>query len=236
MNHLWGAIPRKERASLQQICVEHILTAGDILQEGGGVLRHVYFPFSGYVSMLASVKGTPSLEVGMVGREGMLGAQILLGVTSHASQALVQGGGVAMRARIAPFQRELAAAPGLRRCIGRYLHVRMEQLAGIAPCLRFHVIEARLARWLLMSHDRSPGAVFLVKQEFLSYMLGVRRTGVSAAAMSLERQGLIRYSRGTLEVLDRTGLEVAACACYAADCASYEKQLGVPFTVAAPPG
>lgn len=229
MNHLWKRLPAKERAALCQICRPHELVSGDILHRGATPLPYVYFPVSGYVSMLAQVHGTPALEVGMVGREGMVGAHVALGVATHPGQALVQGDGVAMRARTGAFRKLLASAPGLQDCMGRYLYVRMEQLAGIAPCLRFHVIQARLARWLLMSQDRSQAPVFQVKQEFLSYMLGVRRAGVTTAAKSLQALGLISYSRGTLSVMDRRGLEAQACACYAADMRSYEKQLGAPF-------
>lgn len=205
------------------------MAVGDVLCDAATPFEHVYFPFSGYVSMLAAVDGTPALEVGMVGSEGMVGAHVALGVSAFAGQALVQGDGTAMRATTRDLRRHLAGAPRLRDCLGRYLYVRMEQLAGIAPCLRFHVIEARLARWLLMSHDRAKVPAFKVKQEFLSYMLGVRRAGITAAAMSLQAQGVISYSRGTLTVTDRAGLEARACTCYAADAASYGKQLGTPF-------
>lgn len=229
MNHLWGKLPRKERTALQRICEPHPLVVGEMLHQPGASTQHVYFPVEGYVSMLAAVQGTPALEVGMVGREGMLGAYVALGVSKMGTGALVQGGGLAMRAEAGAFRRLLAGAPGMQRCLGRYIHVRMEQLAGIAPCLRFHVIEARLARWLLMSHDRAQAPDFKVKQEFLSYMLGVRRQGITSAAMSLQGLGVIQYSRGTLTVLDRPGLEAASCACYAADCACYEEQFGPPF-------
>ncbi len=234
MNHLWERLPRKERAALRLICQPHDLVSGEVLHRGATPFLYVYFPVSGYVSMLAEVHGTPALEVGMVGREGMVGAHVALGVTTVSGQALVQGDGVAMRAHTGAFRKLLASAPGLQDCMGRYLYVRMEQLAGIAPCLRFHVIQARLARWLLMSHDRSQSPVFQVKQEFLSYMLGVRRAGVTTAAKSLQALGLIRYSRGTLSVVDRLGLEAQACACYAADMQSYEKQLGAAFAPPAP--
>jgi CRP-like cAMP-binding protein len=235
MNHLWLRLPRKEQAALRLICEPYALVSGAVLHERGTPLQHVYFPVSGYVSMLAAVEGTPALEVGMVGREGMVGAYVALGIATTWGQALVQGDGTAMRARAGAFRKTLAGAPGLRNCLGRYLHVRMEQLAGIAPCLRFHVIEARLARWLLMSHDRSQAPAFKVKQEFLSYMLGVRRAGINKAAMSLQALGVISYSRGILAVLDRPGLEAQACSCYRADRACYEVQLGVPFPLENPP-
>lgn len=229
MNHLWELLPRKERSALRGISEAHTIAAGDVLFAAGAPSQHVYFPFSGFVSMLAAAEGTPALEVGMVGREGMVGAHVALGVATFPGEALVQGDGVAMRVSTGAFRTLLEISPGLQGSLGRYLYVRMEQLAGIAPCLRFHVIEQRLARWLLMSHDRAGAPAFKVKQEFLSYMLGVRRAGITKAAMSLQALGLISYTRGTLTVLDRAGLEAQACACYAADMASYETQLGAPF-------
>jgi CRP-like cAMP-binding protein len=229
VNHLWERLPSGQRAALRRICEPHSMTAGDVMCDARAPFDHVYFPVTGYVSILAAVQGTPALEVGMVGREGMVGAHVALGVSAFTGQALVQGEGTAMRAPVADFRRELADSPRLQDCLGRYLYVRMEQLAGIAPCLRFHVIEARLARWLLMTQDRAGSPSFKVKQEFLSYMLGVRRAGITTAARTLQAQGLISYSRGTLTVLDRAGLEAQACACYAADAASYARQLGAPF-------
>ncbi len=234
MNHLWERLPRKERDALRAICEPQAMAAGEVLHQAGTPFQYVYFPVSGYVSMLAAVEGTPALEVGMVGREGMVGAHVALGVATVSGQALVQGEGMTMRARAVAFRKVLAASPGLQECLGRYLYVRMEQLAGIAPCLRFHVIEARLARWLLMSHDRSQAPAFKVKQEFLSYMLGVRRAGITKAAMSLQAQGVISYTRGILAVLDRPGLEAQACACYRADRTCYGQQLGEPFPSHAP--
>jgi CRP-like cAMP-binding protein len=235
VNHLWERLPARQRAALRRICEPHAMVAGEVMCEAGVPFEHVYFPVTGYVSILAAVQGTPALEVGMVGREGMVGAHVALGVSAFSGQALVQGAGTAMRAQVAAFQRQLAESPRLQDCLGRYLYVRMEQLAGIAPCLRFHVIEARLARWLLMTQDRAQAPSFKVKQEFLSYMLGVRRAGITNAARALQALGLISYSRGTLTVLDRPGLEAQACACYAADAASYAKQLGEPFPLRAAP-
>jgi CRP-like cAMP-binding protein len=162
----------------------------------------------------------------MIGREGMLGAQLALGVAGMPSRALVQGAGAAWRVGAGAFRRELSASAALRRCLHRYLYVLMIQFATSAACLRFHLVGPRLARWLLMSQDRAHGDSFPVTQEFLSYMLGVRRVGVTAAAGALQRTGLIEYRRGAMRVLDRKGLEGAACGCYAADCAAYARSIG----------
>jgi CRP-like cAMP-binding protein len=162
----------------------------------------------------------------MVGCEGMLGAHLALGVSAAPLHALVQGPGAAWRMAAARFRAELAASPALQRTLGRYLYVMMRQLGTASACLRFHQIGPRLARWLLMSQDRANGAHFHMTHEFLSYMLGVRRVGITQAAGDLQRRGLIHYHRGDFEVLDRLGLEAAACSCYAVGADDYAAQLG----------
>jgi CRP-like cAMP-binding protein len=157
----------------------------------------------------------------MVGREGMVGAQVVLGVMTTPLHAVVQGAGKAWSVASPSFRRELARSPALRQCMDRYLCVVMAQLAVSAACLRFHLIGPRLARWLLMTQDRAHASSFQVTHEFLAYMLGVRRVGITAAAGALQRAGVIEYHRGKVVVLNRRGLEAAACACYAADRKSY---------------
>jgi CRP-like cAMP-binding protein len=188
-------------------------------------MRHVYFPTAGFISVVTQLDGKPVLEVGMVGREGMLGAHLALGVASAPLYSIVQGSGNALRVGAIPFRRELARSQSLQACMDRYLYVLMAQLAASAACLRFHRIGPRLARWLLMSQDRAQSDSFRVTHEFLAYMLGVRRVGITAAAGDLQRQGLIRYHRGQLQVLDRPGLEAASCSCYAAECGAYSRLL-----------
>ncbi len=153
----------------------------------------------------------------MIGYEGMLGAHFALGVSLSPLHALVQGPGLAWRLNADAFQRELRSSAALRHELGRYVYVLMRQLAHSAACLRFHLIGPRLARWFLMSQDRSHSDSFRVTHEFLAYMLGVRRVGITTAAGTLRKEGLINYRRGEVTVLDRSGLEAAACGCYAAD-------------------
>ncbi len=221
-NHLIELLPRKDRLSLLAACETVPLVMSEVLSEHGAPTRHVYFPTQGFISLVAPIDGSPGVEVGMIGREGMLGAQMTLGVTIAPLHSLVQGPGEARRIGAAAFKRELAHSAPLRRDLGRYLYVLMAQLATSAACLRFHQIGPRLARWLLMSQDRAHADRFHVTQEFLAYMLGVRRVGITKAAGVLQRDGLIQYHRGDFTVLDRSGLEAASCGCYAADQLAYE--------------
>ena len=220
-NYLVDLLPRKDRQRLTAACEMVDLTLAQVLCEPGKPTKYVYFPTQGFISLIAVVKGSPGVEVGMVGREGMLGVQLALGVTTAPLHALVQGAGQAWRIGTRAFTAGLSASPALQSELNRYLYVLMAQLAESTACARFHQIGPRLARWLLMSQDRSQTDSFEVTQEFLAYMLGVRRVGITVAAGALQREGLISYSRGKLTVLNRKGLESAACGCYAADQKAY---------------
>jgi CRP-like cAMP-binding protein len=224
-NHLIKLLPSKERRRLLAICERIELVRGEVLGEHGSQTRSVYFPTEGFISLVTSLDGQPVLEVGMVGREGMWGAHLALGVVTEPLHALVQGSGAAWRIGARAFRGEFAQSAALQRNINRYIYVLMAQLASSAACLRFHQIGPRLARWLLMSQDRADSDCFYITHQFLSYMLGVRRVGITAAAGELQRGGLIKYSRGDITVLNRAGLEAASCSCYAADCKAYSKLL-----------
>ncbi len=218
-------LPRKDRQRLLAACEAVQLVMGEVLCESGAVVRHAYFPVDGFISLLTRIEEHPSLEVGMVGREGLSGATLALGVGRAQLQSLVQGPGAAWRISAAALQTELALSSTLRRNVQRYLFVLMEQMVTSAACLRFHPIGPRLARWLLMSQDRAHASHFHVTHEFLACMLGVRRVGVTVAAGGLLRQGLIAYHRGEVQVLDRAGLEAAACPCYARQHRAYQAQM-----------
>jgi CRP-like cAMP-binding protein len=183
----------------------------------------VYLPLDCFISLVTGTDGQPGLEVGMVGREGMLGAHLALGVSTAPLHALVQGAGTARRISSARFRRGLASSSVLRTSLHRYVYMLMVQLATSAACTRFHAIGPRLARWLLMSQDRACGDSFHLTQEFLAYMLGVRRVSITLAAGDLQRRGIVRYQRGEITVLDRAGLEAAACSCYASDLHAYQR-------------
>jgi CRP-like cAMP-binding protein len=225
-NHLIERLPRRERLRLLALCQPVQLVLGEVLCEAGTPTLHVYFPTEGFISLVARVDAHSGLEVGMVGREGMFGAQLVLGVAESPLRALVQGPGACWRVDVAAFTAELAASAALKRQLDRYLYVRTAQTVTAAGCLRFHLIGARLARWLLMSQDRAHSDQFHVTHECLAYMLGVRRVGVTVAAGRLQRLGLIAYHRGELTVRDRAGLEATACSCYASDRAVYAAHVG----------
>lgn len=225
-NHLIEQLPARERKRLLAVCEPMQLHLSEVLTEKGATTRHVYLPTDGFVSLVANLPDHPGLEVGMIGREGLLGAHLALGVPTSPLHALVQGAGSSWRVKAADFRAALAASPALQRTVQRYLHVLMAQTAAAAGCLRFHLITPRLARWLLMSQDRAHAERFHVTHEFLAYMLGVRRVGVTVAAGALQQLGLISYHRGELTVLDRHGLKAAACSCYATDRAVYDEFLG----------
>ncbi|KQP35849.1 Crp/Fnr family transcriptional regulator [Pseudorhodoferax sp. Leaf274] len=224
-NQLLARLGVAEGRRLLARCETVQLRPADVLSEPGAPMRHVYFPLQGFISMVAMIEGDRGVEVGMVGNEGMLGSQVVLGVAAAPFHALVQGPGTCLRMGADTLRSELARSPALVGVLHRYVYVQMAQMAISAGCLRFHLIGPRLARWLLMTHDRAHADGFGVTQEFLAYMLGVRRAGVSAAAGALQQRGLIHYRRGSFTVLDRRGLEAMACSCYAAGQRSHAEML-----------
>ncbi len=222
-NRLLASLPRKDRQQFLAGCEPVKLVFAEILADPGKRIRHVHFPTEGFISLTTSLDERATLEVGLVGDEGMLGATLILGVDASPLHALVQGEGSALRMNTAQFRRELKRSPALQRVLKRYLYVFLSQLAQTAACTRFHVVETRLARWLLMTQDRAHSSKFHITHEFLAYMLGVRRVGVTRAATALQQRKLIAYTRGNITVLDRNGLVAAACGCYEADKATYAR-------------
>lgn len=225
-NRLLAALPGKDLEHLLAGCEAIDLNFADVLCAPGDLIWHVYFPTGSFISLVAPLDGCASLEVGMVGNEGMFGIGLVLGVDVSPLHAVVQGSGSALRMNATRFRRELEVSPVLRRGLNRYLYVLMSQLAQAAACTRFHVVEERLARALLMTGDRAHSSRFHLTQDFLSHMLGVRRVGVTKAANSLQSRKLIAYRRGDITILDRRGLEAASCACYRDDKETYARILG----------
>jgi CRP-like cAMP-binding protein len=187
---------------------------GDVLCESGKPIRHVYFPNSGVISLLTPLDGHESVEVGLVGREGMAGMGLFLGSGVSPVQMLVQGSGSATRMKATSFRNEIKRSPALQLGLSHYLYAFMAQVAQTAACNRHHQLGQRLARWLLMTQDRLQSNEFRLTQEFLAHMLGVRRVGVTRAAGLLQEKKLISYRRGNIAILDRKGLERASCRCY----------------------
>ena len=198
-----------------QAALERVqLKFGDVLYQPGDIARHVYFPNDSLVSLLVAVEGNGALEVGMVGREGMVGIPLALGKPTSPVRVLVQGGGSAMRMSGKRLARELKNDGGLKQQLDRCLYVSMITAMQIAACNQSHVLAQRLARWLLMVRDRVGRNEFPLTQDFLARMLGVRRAGVTEAAVSLQRRGLITYTRGRIRILNVVGVRAASCACY----------------------
>lgn len=225
-NRLLAALPRKEGQRLLASGEQVELAVPEILNEPAEPIRHVYFPTSSTISLVSMVDDRSSLEVELVGNEGMVGVSLILGVNFSPLRVVVQGSGTALRMSAAVFCRELASSPVLRRVLNRYLYVLLVQLAQTAACTRFHLLDARLARWLLMTQDRAHSNEFHLTHEALARTLGVRRVGVTKAAGLLQRHKLVSYSRGDITILDRAGLEAVSCGCYQAVKDSYERVVG----------
>ncbi len=213
-NRLLAALPDKDYEHCSKKFERVELKYGATLYKTGATIKHVYFPESGIVSLLSAVEEQTTLEVGIVGSEGMLGLPVFLGVSTSNNLALVQGEGVALRMTAADFISECVSGKEMTRILKLFTYSLMTQTAQSAACNRFHHIDARMARWLLMTHDRMRSGEFQITQDFLSNMVGVRREAVNKAARIFHDNGLISYSRGKLTILDLKGLKAIACDCY----------------------
>jgi CRP-like cAMP-binding protein len=226
VNRLLAALPRGSQSRLLASCEQVQLKFATVLCVEGKPMENVYFPTDSVISLVTVLADGARLEVGIIGNEGMLGTSIFLGVNVSPQRAIVQGSGWAQRMSATAFRRHCKQDSDLREVMNRYVHVLMEQLALTAACTRYHRVESRLARWLLMTRERVGDDRFSLTHEFLAYMLGVRRAGVTDAARSLHAQGLIDYRRGAITVLDAPRLQKASCACYIRGNRIYERTLG----------
>src|SRR5690242_11172531 len=215
VNRLLATLPKNEYKRLLPQLTTVSLVLGEELYEPGDVIKYAYFPNDSIVSLISELSQTSWLEVGMVGNEGMAGLAVFMGVGSSSTRAVVQGSGTAMRMSSAAIRIESNRLGSLHHLLHRYSHSLLAQVSQSSACNRFHFVDARLARWLLMTKDRLGAAEFPLTQEFLASMLGVRREGVSKAAGALQVGKLIRYSRGVITILNRRGLEAKSCRCYA---------------------
>jgi len=213
-NTVLACLPPKEFARLQNALEPVCLKFGHTLYEPGKAIQHVYFPISCLISLLTAVDKRRSLEVGMVGNEGMAGMPFILGMGVSGVRALVQGGGDALRMAAGPFRIEFDRNRPLQEALYRYMYALTAQISQTAACNRFHEAEPRLARWLLMTRDRVMADEFPLTHEFLAHMLGMRREGVTEAASALKTRKLITYRRGKIQILDLKGLKAASCSCY----------------------
>jgi CRP-like cAMP-binding protein len=225
VNQLLAALPPIERKHFIARCEAVELISAQALAAPGERLDHVYFPTGSVISLTTRIAGHSSVEVGLIGDEGMFGISAMLDADISLLSAHVQGKGRAWRMSVESFRDQLSISPPLQRVLKRYLHVMTGQFAQAAACMRFHVVEARLACWLLMMQDRTHSDRLHGTHEHLAFMLGVRRVGVTRAASSLQSLKLISYTRGDIRILDRSGLEAASCGCYLADKAMYARIL-----------
>ena len=215
-NTLLAGLPRRERERLRSSCESFEMVFGAVLCEVATPYRHAYFPTSGLISLVSGLHEHNPLEMALIGQDGMLGATLLLGIGTAPIRATVHAPGAALRISAGKLQQQLRDSPGLRRVLGRYLYMQLVELSLLGGCIRYHRIEQRLARALLLAHDRVQGESFYLTHGCLADMLGVRRSSITIAAGDLQDRKLISYSRGNITLLDRPGLEAMSCECYQA--------------------
>jgi CRP-like cAMP-binding protein len=226
VNYLLQGLPAALRKEFMVACEPVTLEFGTWLCEPAQPLEHAYFPLTGFISLITTTNPSHPLELGLIGNEGMLGATLVLGINIMPMGALVQGKGTALRIHQKHLQHALQLPSPLSERLNRYLYVVIAQLAQTAACIHFHDIEQRLARWLLMTHDRAHASHFHLTQKFLADMLGVRRSGITIAANRFQDRQLIHYTRGEIHIINRKGLESASCECYSREKKIHEKILG----------
>ena len=224
-NHLLAALPRPEWARwLPQLELTD-MPLGQVLYESGRTLDHVYFPTTAIVSLLYVMENGASAEIAVVGNEGLVGISLFMGGGSTSSRAVVQSAGRGYRLAAQAMKEEFNQAGPVMHLMLRYTQALITQMAQTAVCNRHHTLDQQLCRWLLLSLDRLAGTELQMTQELIANMLGVRREGVTAAALSLQHAGLIRYARGRISVLDRPGLERRTCECYGVVKREYDRLL-----------
>ena len=225
-NRILAALPEDEFKRLMDKLHYVELALGESLHRAGEPIENVFFVESGFISALTMLSDGAPLEIGLIGAEGVAGVSVILGATNSYSEIMCQTGGGAFRISVVAFKEVVAHAPHLRDLLLRYTHVFHVQVAQTAACNAHHELGQRLARWLLAAHDRSGVPELSLTQDLIAVMLGVRRSTVSIAASTLQRAGVIRYQHGRITILDRVGLENAACECYEAVASEYRALFG----------
>jgi CRP-like cAMP-binding protein len=227
-NHLLAALPQSVFGRWSPHLEYIKLPMGRVLHECGQVVSHLYFPSTAVVSLLNVMKNGAAAELAVVGNEGVIGISLFMGVDSTPTRAVIQSPGWAFRLRSQVFSYELERSTQAQRLLLRYTQARITQLSQTAACNRHHLLDQQLCRWLLLRLDRLPSNELFITQEMIANLLGVRREGVTAAAARLQKEGLIRYSRGRIMVLDRARLADRACECYAVVKQEYDRLLPAP--------
>jgi CRP-like cAMP-binding protein len=225
-NRLLAALPQEDYERILPHLGHVTFKLGEVVYESGGQIEHIYFPTTAIVSLLYLMENGSSAEMGTAGREGLVGVALFMGGNTMPNRAVVQSAGAGVRMRAQVLRDEFARGGAFQRLLLRYTQALLTQLSQTAVCNRLHAIEQQLCRWLLLSHDRTDSDELVMTQELIANMLGVRREGVTAAAGRLQEQGLISYVRGRITILDRRGLEAAACECYKVVKDEYERLLG----------
>jgi CRP-like cAMP-binding protein len=225
-NRILAALPAQEFKLAAEKLHRVELALGESLHRAGEPIEEVFFVDSGFISALTMLSDGVALEIGLIGAEGVAGVSVMLGATNSYSETMCQTGGGAYRISTAALKEVVAKAPHLRDLLLRYAHVFHVQVAQTAACNAHHDLGQRLARWLLAAHDRSGVAELSLTQDLIAVMLGVRRSTVSIAASMLQRAGVIRYHHGRITIMDRVGLENAACECYEAVASEYRALFG----------
>lgn len=228
-NHLLAALPPADWQRWEPLLEVADLPLGKVLYESGSTMSHVYFPTTAIVSLLYVMEDGASAEIAVVGNEGIVGIALFMGGESTPSRAVVQSSGSSYRMRAAVVKEEFDRSSAVLHLLLRYTQALITQMAQTAVCNRHHTLDQQLCRWLLLSLDRLQGDELVMTQELIANMLGVRREGVTEAALKLQAAGLIRYARGHIKVLDRAGLEQRTCECYAVVKKEYDRLLRDPL-------
>jgi CRP-like cAMP-binding protein len=213
-NALIDGLPSGGREQFQSLCELLEMEFGAVLCEVEMPYPHAYFPLSGSISLMSGLHDHNPFEMGLIGQEGMLGATLLLGISRAPIRAIVHAPGMALRITVESLQRQLSDLPGLRKILSRYLYMQLVELSLVGGCIRYHRIEQRLARALLLVDDRVRNGSFYLTHGHLADMLGVRRSSITIAAGDLQARKLIGYTRGNIRIIDRPGLEAMSCECY----------------------